>query len=101
MIIKYFNTLLIFLLIVLHIFDGGMTMFLVYTGHAVEINPIMREALIAGPMAFIAIKSLLAFVSTFFLWLAREEFLAAPLLLLLILIYVAMAETQLNIFCNI
>ena len=101
--ISKINIFMIVVLIALHILDATGTMYLVYGGHAREINPLMKFCLQIGPLAFVFAKFFGASIHTLFFLAMNEtqEILTSLMILYIISIYVEEAINQYTIFSSI
>jgi hypothetical protein len=101
MLVTAYNTFMIWVLVLLHALDTCGTMYLVYGGHAVEINPFMADCLESGPLIFIFVKSMGVLLSTCFFWCLREEILISVVVTILTFVYTAEIVNQFEVFCRI
>jgi hypothetical protein len=74
-------------IVVMNLLDAIFTLVWVEGGLAEELNPLMVEALILGPLAFMALKLSLVSLAIWLLWLRREKRLARVLVPPLALVY--------------
>jgi len=101
MLVTAYNIFMIWILALLHVIDACGTMYLVYGGHAVEINPLMADCLESGPLIFIFVKLLGVLLSTCFFWCLREEGLTSIVITIIVFIYAVEIVNQFEVFCRI
>lgn len=92
--------LILTLIVVLNAFDACATLLIVHVINAdVELNPLMRWALKAGPVCFIAVKmgTVIGFASIL-AWLARRRRAAWIGLCIIAALYTALVLYQLSLF---
>ncbi|MDJ0807350.1 MAG: DUF5658 family protein [Gammaproteobacteria bacterium] len=78
---------LIFVLILLNVLDGTLTIAWIETGRAVEINPLMNMLIGVHPLLFMVIKILLVGLGAMLLWRFRDRAVALVSLYLCIAVY--------------
>ena len=78
---------IIFFIVVLNLLDALLTIVSVFTGNAVEANPLMAYLITYDPLLFMICKQLLVSLGAIILWRFRQNMLAIFSIFLVFLIY--------------
>jgi len=74
-------------IVVLNVLDGILTLLWVYTGRAIETNPLLSELVNAHPLAFMLAKLALVTLGLVLLWRLRQHPVAVITIFLAFLVY--------------
>ncbi len=77
-------------ILVLNLLDAIFTLYWVYSGHAREANPLLRDLIDASPLAFVVIKLGLVGYGSSMLWRHRDRPLAVIAIFSLFVVYYAL-----------
>ena len=81
---------------ILNVMDGILTLVWLFTGRAVESNPLMAHVIEISPVLFIVLKTTLVGLSTALLWRYRHRPLAVVGLFLGFIVYYAILLVHLR-----
>ena len=92
--------ILIILYVMLQLFDTCATMYIVYGGHGVEVNPFMISVVESGSLTFVITKVLVTAATAFIFWACQDLKYSTHFVCFVILIYLREAVNQYQIISN-